>query len=296
MNVLVVGGSGFIGRNLCRELIDRGHSVTTLSRTPDSTDLPDGVETAIGDVTAYDSLEEAFEGRDAVYNLVSPSPLFEPSGGNEMYDRIHRQGTEHCVRAAETHDVGRFVQLSALGADPDGATHYIRAKGEAERVVRESDLDWTIIRPSVVFGDDAEFLSFTRKLTPPFLAPLPGGGKTRFQPIYVAEFVSMLADSIEDGDHVGQIYEIGGPEILRLSEVAKLVRKARGQSVRIVPIPMSLARIGLSIGDVLPFVPMGRDQYRSLQFDNTTTTNDVEAFGLGANELTNLSTYLGVDV
>lgn len=294
MNVLVVGGSGFIGTHLCRELASRDHDVTVLSRDPGSESLPDGVDTAMGDVTAYDSIVDAFEGRDAVYNLVSPSPLFEPSGGNEMYDVIHRQGTENCVRAAETAGVDRFVQLSALGADPAGDTHYIRAKGRAETCVRESDLDWTVFRPSVVFGDGGEFLSFTRKLTPPLLAPLPGGGKTRFQPIHVDDFVPMLADSIEDDDHVGQTYQIGGPETIRLAEVAKLVRKARGQSVQILPIPMALAGVGLSIADAIPGVPMGRDQFRSLRFDNTTGENDVDAFGVAPEDLTTLSAYLGV--
>lgn len=295
MNVLVVGGSGFVGTSLCEALDNRGHDVTVLSRNPDSGTLPPGVETAIGDVTAYDSIESAFEGMDAVYNLVSPSPLFEPAGGNEMYDRIHRGGTENCVRAAQHHDVDRFVQMSALGADPDGETHYIRAKGRADEIVRESELSWTIFRPSVVFGDGAEFLSFTRKLTPPILAPLPGGGKTRFQPILDDEFATMLVDAIEAEEHAGQIYEIGGPETLRLAEVARLVRQARGQSVQILPIPMALAGVGLSIADLLPFVPMGRDQYRSLQFDNTTSRNDITAFGVDADDLTTLSTYLGID-
>ena len=295
MNVLVVGGSGFIGTNLCRELSSRDHDVTVLSRDPSSERLPDGIDTAMGDVTAYDSIVDAFEGRDAVYNLVSPSPLFEPSGGNEMYDVIHRKGTDNCVRAAEAAGVDRFVQLSALGADPNGETHYIRAKGRAEERVRESDLDWTIFRPSVVFGDGGEFLSFTRKLTPPFLAPLPGGGKTRFQPIHIDDLVPMLADTIESAEHVGRTYEIGGPEPLQLSEVAKLVRKARGQSVQILPVPMSLAGVGLSIADAIPGVPMGRDQFRSLQFDNTTAENDVDAFGVAPEDLTTLSAYLGIE-
>jgi uncharacterized protein YbjT (DUF2867 family) len=294
MNILLVGGSGFIGTHLGGELLDRGHDVTVLSRSPENDDLPDGVEAAMGDVTAYDSIESAFEGQDVVYNLVALSPLFEPKGGNEMHDRLHRGGTENCLRAAEKHGIDRFVQLSALGADPDGPTHYIRAKGRAEEHVRESDLDWTIFRPSVVFGDGGEFLSFTRKLTPPVLAPLPGGGKTRFQPIYVDDLVGMLADSIEADDHVDQIYELGGPEVLELSEVAKLTRKARGQSVTILPVPMSIAGVGLSIAGAIPGVPMGPDQFRSLKLDNTTSENDISAFGRDRSELTTLSSYLGV--
>jgi NADH dehydrogenase len=292
MHVLLVGGSGFIGTYLSEELLDRGHDVTVLSRSPE--DVPEGVETAMGDVTASDSIEAAFEGQDVVYNLVALSPLFEPKGGNEMHDRLHRGGTENCLRAAAAHDVSRFVQLSALGADPDGPTHYIRAKGRAEELVRESDLNWTIFRPSVVFGDGGEFLSFTRKLTPPGVAPLPGGGKTKFQPIHVDDLVEMLAESIDSDEHIGQTYEIGGPEVLELAEVAKLVRRAEGQSVKIVPVPMSLAGIGLNVAGAIPGFPMGPDQYRSLKFDNTTSENDISAFGMDSSELTTLSSYLGV--
>jgi len=122
MQVLVAGGNGFIGTNLVDELVDRGHDVTVLARTPDAAALPEGVDTVSGDVTAYDSIESALDGQDVVVNLVALSPLFKPKGGNEMHDEIHRHGTENLVRAAEESGVDRFVQMSALGADPDGAT------------------------------------------------------------------------------------------------------------------------------------------------------------------------------
>ncbi|MFC6726278.1 SDR family oxidoreductase, partial [Halobium palmae] len=118
MNVLVVGGTGFVGSFLARELHERGHEVAVLSRNPGEADLAAAVERVSGDVTDYDSIEGAFEGRDAVYFLPALSPLFKPDGGDEMHFRIHLQGTENAVRAAETHGVDRYVQMSALGADP----------------------------------------------------------------------------------------------------------------------------------------------------------------------------------
>jgi NADH dehydrogenase len=300
MDVLLVGGSGFIGQHLSAALVDRGHDVTALSRDPDPSELPDGVETTMGDVTAYDSIAGAFEGRDAVVNLVALSPLFEPKGGNEMHDRVHRGGTENCIRAAEDHGVGRFVQLSALGADPDGPTHYIRAKGRAEQAVVASDLDSVVFQPSVVFGEGGEFVSFTKRLKKLFapglpLYPLPGGGtQTRFQPIWVGDLVGMLADSIEADEHVGEIYEVGGPEVLTLREITDLVYEAEGTSMRIVGLPMGLAGVGLKTLGVVPGFPMGGDQYRSLNFDNTTEDNDVEAFGVDPAEMTTLGEYLSV--
>ena len=291
MNVLVTGGDGFIGRNLCGELAARGHDVTALSRHPGS-DVPEGVSVATGDVTSYASIEPAFEGRDAVVNLVALSPLFEPKGGKRMHDVVHRQGTENVVKAAETHGVPRLVQLSALGADPDGPTAYIRAKGRAERVVRDADLDRVIFRPSVVFGEGSEFISFTKKLAPPYVAPLPGGGKTRFQPIWVKEFVPMIAAAVEDERHAGETYEIGGPERLTLAEVAREIHAAAGRSFRVIPVPMPLAGVGLTVAGAVPGFPMGPDQYRSLKFDNVPDHNDVDAFGVSEAVLKTLGEFL----
>jgi NADH dehydrogenase len=294
MRVLVTGGTGFIGEKLCRELDERGHDVTALARDPAEADLPASVERTTGDVTTYRSIEGAFEDQDIVVNLVALSPLFKPRGG-ASHESVHLGGTENVVRAAEEHGVSRIVQMSALGADPDGPTAYIRTKGRAEAVVRDSGLDWTLVRPSVVFGDGGEFVSFTKKLTPPYLAPLPGGGKTRFQPIWVGDLVPMLADCVEDDDHVGETHEIGGPEVLTLAEVAKLARGAAGQSVTVLPVPMALAGVGLKVAGSIPGFPMGADQYRSLKFDNTTADNDADAFGRSTEDLTTLSEHLGVD-
>jgi len=292
MQVLVTGGTGFVGSHLCRELADRGHEVTALARSPDDAETPGGVETVMGDVTAYESIVDAFAGQDVVVNLVALSPLFQPSGGAKMHDAVHRQGTENVVRAAEEHGVDRIVQMSALGADPDGDTAYVRAKGEAEAIVRESGLDWVIVRPSVIFGDGGEFLSFTRKVTPPVLAPLPGGGKkARFQPIWVADLAPMLADAVEDDAHLGEVYELGGPERLTLAEVARLVRGG----VRIVPVPMALTKVGFRIGGALPLFPFGPNQFEGLRFDNTTTENDVDAFGVDPENLRTLRSYVRGD-
>lgn len=328
MNVLVVGGTGFVGTHLCRELAERGHHVTALSRSPDEADLPPEVDRVAGDATAYDSIEGAFEGQDAVVFLVSLSPLFKPKGGYERHYDVHLGGTENAVRAAEEHGVEKYVQMSALGADPDADTAFIRSKGEADRVVRESGLDWTIFQPSVIFGEDDEFVGFTKQLAPPYFTPLPGGGKSKFQPIWVGDIVEMFAMAVEgtvpeeddeegeddedaptpairriEGDdaaepadpHVGQVYEIGGPEVLTLAEVARLAHAADGKPVNVYSIPMSLAGVGLKLLDNVPGAPMGVDQYRSLQFDNVTDDNDVGVFGFETSDLTTLAAYLGVD-
>ncbi|WP_435062635.1 complex I NDUFA9 subunit family protein [Halobaculum sp. EA56] len=298
MRVVVAGGTGFIGTHLCTELDQRGHDVVALSRDPSGAGLPDGVVTKAGDVTDRDSLEGPVADADAVVNLVALSPLFKPDGGDEMHDRIHRQGTEHLVAVAEEAGVDRFVQMSALGADPDGATHYIRAKGRAEGAVRDSDLEHVIVRPSVVFGDGGEFVHFTKRLKEIFapgvpVYPLPGGGRNRFQPIWVGDLVPMLADSVAQAEHGGETYELGGPDVLSLRDIAEKVFESEGRSISVVPLPMGLAKVGLTVLGSVGF-PMGRDQYRSLQFDNVVSDNDVGAFGVAEADLKTFDEYLGL--
>jgi NADH dehydrogenase len=251
-------------------------------------------------VTDYDSIEGAFEGRDAVVFLPALSPLFKPDGGNELHEQVHLGGTENSVRAAEEHGVDRFLQMSALGADPGGATHYLRAKGKAEEVVRSSELDWVIFRPSVIFGDGGEFVYFTKRLKSIFAPmvpfyPLPGAGrKATFQLIWIEDLVPMLADALEDDEHISETYEIGGPETLTLREATKLVYAGAGKSISIVPLPMALAKVGLPVLGALGF-PMGGDQYEGLDFDNTPTHNDVDAFDVDTASMRTFGSYLGVE-
>ncbi|MFC7142376.1 complex I NDUFA9 subunit family protein [Halosimplex aquaticum] len=292
MNVLVAGGTGFVGTELCRALADRGHDVTAMARHPDEASLPDAVETVAGDVTDRESVAAAVAGRDVVVNLVALSPLFEPDSGSGAHDRIHRGGTANLVAAAEDRGVDRFVQMSALGADAGGSTAYLRAKGAAEEVVRASDLDWTIVRPSVVFGDGGEFVGFTKLLTTPYVTGLPGGGSTRFQPIWVGDLAPMLADCAAGDRHVGRTYELGGHEVLTLADVTRAVYRAEGKSTVVLPVPMVLARVGLTLAGLVPGVPFGPDQYRSLRLDNTVDDNDVTAFGRDPASLRTLDDYL----
>jgi NADH dehydrogenase len=294
MHVLVTGGTGFVGRHLCRELDDRGHDVTALARSPRGADLPSGVATARGDVTVRDSLDSPMAGMDAVVHLVAVSPLYKPAGGEARHEAVTTEGTRNVVGAAEAADVDRLVYQSALGADPTSRWAYAQAKGRAEEAVRGSSLDWTIVRPSIIFGEGGEFLDFIRLVTTPFVTALPGGGRTMtFQPIWIEEFTPLLADCVDADGHAGQLYEIGGPEQLSLADVTKAIYRARGQSAAVVPVPIALAKVGLTLADPLPFVPMGRGQARAFRYENVTDDNAVEALGADPSSLTTLEDYLG---
>lgn len=302
MEVLVAGGTGFIGTGLCRELHDRGHDVTALARGAETASVPAGVEAAEGDVTEPDTLTGPVDGVDAIYNLVALSPLFKPPQSTS-HDAVHRRGTENLLAAAADAGVDRFVQQSALGADPNGPTAYLRAKGEAERAVRGSDLTWTVFRPSVVFCEGCEFLAFCRwvsfppmtdRLFWPHVTPLPGAG-ARFQPIWREDLVHCQAAAIEDDDHIGATYELGGPEVFTLAELVEFVHEVEGSDARVLPVPTELGKLGLSLGEFIPGFPLGADQGRSLDIDNVPTRNDVTAFGREEHELRTLRSYLGLE-
>lgn len=294
MDVLVTGGTGFVGTALCAELVSQGHDVTALARRADDKNVPESVTPYAGDVTDYDSVESAFEGKDAVVNLVAMSPLFQPKGGEQEHFRIHLGGTKNVVRAAEEHGVRRLIQQSGLDAGPDAPNHHLRAKGEAEAVVRASDLEWVILRPSIIFGDGDELRTFTKLLTTPYLTGLPGGGKIPFQPIWIQDFVPLVEAVLDGDEHVGQTYEFGGPEVLTLADITRLIYLAEGKSVTILPVPLVLAKIGAAVAGPVPIIPFGPDQVASLAVDNTVEHNDIETFGVDPADLRTFADYLGL--
>ena len=292
MDVLVPGGTGFIGRHLCRTLLERGHAVTACSRDPDAGDVPAGVILKKADITNYQSIQGLIAEHEAVVNLVALSPMLKPRDGDAMHERVHLTGTRNIVRGMIDSDCERLVQISAMHANPDGPTAYLRAKGKAEGVVQSSDIRWSIIRPTVVFGPGDEFIEITRKLTTPYVTALPGGGKARFQPIAVEDLCTVLATGLSDVTHTDGVYEIGGPAVYSLAGITRAIYAAQDKPVRIVPIPMLLTRLGLTIMDPIPRLPFGTDQYRALFVDAVPDSNDVSAFGLTTEDLRTLEADL----
>ncbi len=302
MNVLVAGGTGFIGRGLCAAIVEEGHDVTAMARTPDASDLPDGVDAIEGDVTEPATLEGKLNGFDVVINLVDLSPLFK-TPRSITHEKVQVQGTANLLEEATSAGVSRYVHMSNIGADIDAPTEQLRSKGRSEQLVKASDLDWTIFRASVVFGDGDEFTFFSRwvshppmmnRLMWPYITGLPGGGKSKFQPIWREDLVAMIAESLDSDEHVGQLYELGGPEVLTLAEIVRLVHEAEGKPARLFPIPMAVAKAGLYLGEYIPGFPLGANQARGLEVDNVTSQNDIDVFGRTVDDLKTFAEYLGV--
>jgi len=285
MNVLVAGGSGFVGRSLCRVLDERGHDVTAASRSPDASPLPDGVGTAVLDVTRAEP-DATVDGHDAVVNLVALPAHVQPR--SRTHEAVHLGGTRNLVAASERTGVERFVQMSALGVDSGVETAYFRAKRDAERVVRESSLEWVVYRPSVVFGDGCAFVPFVERHVPPAVVPLPDGGRSKLQPMWVGDLAPMVADGVVGDRHAGAVYRLGGPEVLTLAETIQQIVGRR----TILPVPGPLAAVGAGAAGAVPGLPLGRDQYRVLGHDNVAEPNDISAFGVAPDELTTLRDYV----
>ncbi len=293
MNILITGGTGFIGSHLANKLQKEGVDVTAGGLDPGRSAVPlkDGIETIRLDVTDPDTLD--FDDYDVVVHLVALSPLRRPKG--TTHHEVHVEGTRNVVKTVEHAGIEHLVHMSAVGADPRGPTQYIRAKGEAEQLVRESDVPHSIFRPSIIFGDGGEFLASIRDTASKLpVFPLPGGGKTKFQPLHVEDAAEALAEAaVSDADN--EIYTVAGPDEYSMKELVELVYRSLDRKPRTLSIPMPLVFLGLAVAGALPFSPVGLDQYHALKQDATVEKNDIDKLGLEQEGLTALPAYLGLE-
>jgi uncharacterized protein YbjT (DUF2867 family) len=287
--ILVTGGSGFVGSHLVPALLDGGHRVVALVRSPEAADRvlrrltpqqADATETRQGDVTRRDTLPAALAGVDAVLHLVAiPRDL---SGGAELR-LVNTEGTRNVVAAMRDAGVRRLVHQGALGVTDDPNLQYASSKAKAEALVADSDLDWTIFKPSLLWGERDGFFNVIADLVriAPGLLPIPAGARSRFQPLWIGDLARVVTRVVEDPSTVGQTYELGGPERLTYREMAEEVLRGMGARRAIVPMPQPLIRLVARSSELvrLPF-PVASDQLRQLQLDNVTAPDSVErAFG-----------------
>jgi uncharacterized protein YbjT (DUF2867 family) len=279
--VVVFGGSGFIGKQVVRALAKRGYRVRIAMRRPHL-----GAELRVmGDVGQVQivqanvrypqSIDAALEDADAVVNLVAV--MYER--GQQKFETLHVDSAQEIAQAAAKRGIKRIVHMSALGAGPKGA-RYARSKYRGERAVLEAAPTATILRPSVVFGPEDNFFNrFAEMARNPFLhgmggfMPLIGGGKTKFQPVFVGDVADAVVAALGKHEAQGRIYELGGPRVYSFKQLMQLVCDETDRHPNMLPLPFFFAHpIGLLVNwafTLLPWAPpLTGDQVTLLKRDN----------------------------
>lgn len=266
-SVCVLGGTGFVGRHIVHRLCATGIAVRVPTRSTDKaqrTLAPFPVETLPTDVHDVAQLAKLFEGMDAAINLVG---ILHEQGG-ETFGRAHVGLAGKVIGAAKAAGLSRLLQMSALNAAPDGPSHYLRSKGEAEKLVQTSGLQTTIFRPSVIFGAEDNFLNLFARLAK-WAPVLPlACADAKFQPVWVEDVAQAFVHSLNDAASIGQRYDLCGPQVYRLRELVAFAAACAGRHPLIVPLPDAIAYIQASVMERLPTKLMTRDNLNSMRQDN----------------------------
>lgn len=269
--VTVFGGTGFVGRHLAQALARHGYVVRIATRDTKRANL---IKTAgtVGQIVPMHclpwdaaSVAGVIAGADAVINLIGI--LYER--GKNTFERSHVVAPGLIARIARQAGVKHMVHISALGADVGSHSKYARSKAAGEAAVRAGFPDAVVLRPSIIFGpEDGFFNRFAQMaLWSPFL-PLIGGGKTKFQPVYVGDVVQAICTALENNITQGQSYELGGPAIYGFRQLLELMMQETGRQRILLNIPFHMADILASVMEVLPQPMLTRDQVIQLQKDN----------------------------
>lgn len=243
--ILITGASGYVGNNLVRRLVELGQPVRAMVGHPEKAlvrlaDIEAKVQIVKGDVTRPETLTEWMADVDTVIHLVAVAI----EKGKRTYEAINTQGTINVVDAAKAAGVKRFINMSQNGASPDSPYRFLRSKGLAQDYVAKSGLDWTAMRPSVIWGPQDEFANVQARLIQltPIIYPIVGDGKATFQPVYVGDVVEAIVRAVDDPTTVGKAYELGGPEVLTYEEIVDRVMKALHTSRIKIKVPVPLMR------------------------------------------------------
>jgi NADH dehydrogenase len=282
--VTIFGGSGFIGRYVVKRLARQGWRIRVAVRHPGPARFlkPMGEVGQITPIRAklqdQAAVAEAVAGAQAVINLVGI--LYEKRQCS--FEDIHHRGAERIAKAAAAAGATALVQISALGADPDSQAAYARSKAAGEAAVLAAFPTASVIRPSVVFGAEDGFLNLfagLARLSP--VLPLMGGGKTKFQPVYVGDVADAVVTCMTDPKCRGKTYELGGPTVYSFEELMRYMLKEIRRRRFLVPWPFELADFQAKFLEMLPVPPLTRDQVKLLQSDNVVSEGALTLADLG---------------
>jgi len=285
----VTGGTGFVGHELITRLAAAGHTVRVVTRNAARADtlLPlSSVEIDVGNVYDPDFLRRRFDGCQVVVNLVGI--LNERGFGGGGFRRAHVEFTAGLLRAMRQARIPRLLHMSALNADAaHGRSHYLRTKGAAEHLVRqETSLQWTIFRPSVIFGaGDSLTLRFAELLRVsggwlPLARP-----QARFAPIHVSDVAAAFLRALGDRTSIGATYELCGPQILTLAQLVRDTAQAAGLRCHLLPLPDAVAWLQGALMGLIPGKPFSLDNYRSLLTDSVCRDDGCQRLQLSTGSL-----------
>jgi uncharacterized protein YbjT (DUF2867 family) len=271
--VTVFGGSGFLGRHVVRALAQQQYRIRVAVRRPELCGYlrPMGRVGQIHAVQANlrypDSVAAAVRDADAVVNLVGI--LFER--GRQRFDDVQTKGAETVALAAKTVGAG-LVHVSAIGANENSPSVYAQSKAEGERLVLAAVPSATIVRPSIVFGQEDDFFNrfaALARLAPAL--PLPGGGHTRFQPVFVGDVAAAIAKAVDGGTKPGAVYELGGPDVHTFKELMEFTLATIQRRRLLIPLPFGLMRLKAMFLQFAPKPLITPDQVELLKNDNVVS-------------------------
>lgn len=264
MKVFVTGSTGFVGNHVLNELLDKGHQVRALVRPGSEYKLkrPDEMESTSGTVEEPADLIQGMEGCDAIIHLVGIIRAFPRRG--ITFEKLHTEAAANVVAAAKETGVSRLLHMSALGAREDGPTPYLSTKYAAEELVRESGLDFTIIRPSLIFGRGGEAIKMFSDMVAKIVVPIIGDGKYRFQPVSASTVAQGFEKALGLEDAHGKTLDVGGPDNVTFDEIMDTLARVKGKTIVKMHLPVFPLRMVSSALQHAPGYPLTTDQITML--------------------------------
>ncbi len=284
--ICIFGGGGFVGRYIAQALLERGARLRIAERSIKNAMhiKPLGnlgqTQFVSADVTRKDSVARAVHGCEAVINLVGVL--------KGDFERVHVEGARNVAEGAAAAGCRALLHLSAIGADSESPSRYGRSKGDGEKAVLQAFPDAIILRPSIIFGREDQFINrFAAMISMLPIVPVIGAD-TKFQPIFVGDVADVAAEALSQPErYAGQTFELGGPEILSMGEINRRIAQMTGRKRTFVDVPDVAASLMASVLGPLPGAPITADQFRMLQKDNVVASGakGLDAFGVSPTPL-----------
>jgi NADH dehydrogenase len=267
VNVFLSGGTGFVGGHLRKALLNKGHAIRLLVHKREC-GLEPGVEQIEGDITIPRTFAGGVRGCDAIINLVGIIREFPARG--VTFEKLHLDATRNLTAAARAARVSRYLQMSALGTRPDATSRYHQSKFRAEECVHASGLEWTIFRPSIIFGPKDAFVNKLAGLIRNLPAlPVIGDGAYRIQPIFAGDVARCFVMALEMPETTGKTYELCGPDRFTYNEILDTIGTILGKTqVTKVHNPLAIMKMIVPVFQRFPFFPITMDQIQMLVEEN----------------------------